>query len=153
MNRLEGVLACFCIALFALSVRAETVVIANARNADISLTLEQFKKIYLGKVTRLSNGSMVQPLDQPDGSERDAFYLTLTGKSAAQIKTYWIRQKFTGQGQPPKEASSAEEVVELVANNPDMIGYVDRRLVHGGRVIVLLQLGANEQEESITVYK
>ena len=152
-KRGKGVLACLCLILLALPVRAETVVIANVQYADISLTLEQLKKIYLGKLTRLPNGSLVQPLDQPDGAERDAFYLTLTGKSSAQIKTYWTRQRFTGLGLPPQEANSAEEVVKLVSQDPQHIGYVDRAAVHGDSVIVLLSMNGNGVEDSIAVYK
>ncbi len=151
LKRGKGVL--FCLILLALPVRAETVVIANVRHADISLTMEQLKKIYLGKLTRLPNGSIVQPLDQPDGPERDAFYLTLTGKSSAQMKAYWSRQMFTGLGQPPIEASSAEAVVKEVGKDPEHIGYVDRTAVHGDRVIVLLSMAGNGQEDSIAVYK
>jgi ABC-type phosphate transport system, periplasmic component len=146
-------LACLCLALFAMPVLAETVVIANACNAKISLTLEQLEKIYLGKVTRLSNGNMVQPLDQPDGPQREAFYQAVMGKDSTQIDLYWSQQLFTGQGQPPITATSAEDVVKLVAKNPNLIGYVDKALVHGDRVIVLLQLGENDEEESIAVYK
>ena len=86
--------------------------------------------------------------------------LTLTGKSSAQIKTYWSRQMFTGQSQPPAEASSAEEVVKLVGKDPNLIGYVDKALLKDNPVIVLLALGGSGGEEdfkgeddSISVYK
>lgn len=148
------------VAVLAMPVQAETVVIANVQNANLRLTSEQVLKIFMGKVTSLPNGVKVKPLDQPDGSVRDAFYLTLTGKSAAQIKTYWSRQMFTGQGQPPAEASSVEEVLKLVGKDPNLIGYVDKALLRDNPVIVLLALGGNRAEEgfkgeddSISVYK
>lgn len=140
-------------ALPAIAVRAETVVIANARNADISLTIEQLKKIYLGKVTHLPNGSSVQPVDQPDGPQREAFYQAVIGKDSMQIDLYRSKQLFTGQGQPPIATNSAEEVIKLVTQHPDMIGYVDKALVTGDNVIVLLSIDGNSKEDSIVVYK
>ena len=149
-----------CIAMFAMQVQAETVIIANVQNANLSLSSEQVLKIFMGKVTSLPNGVTVKPIDQPDGSVRDAFYLTLTGKSSAQIKTYWSRQMFTGQGQPPTEAISAADVVNQVSKNPNLIGYVDKVLIRDKPVIVLLALGGKGGEEdfkgeddSISVYK
>lgn len=137
------------VAMLTLSVHAETVVIANVQNANFNLTAEQVLKIFMGKLTRLPNGVAIKPLDQPDGSVRDAFYLTLTGKSAAQIKTYWSRQMFTGQAQPPAEAISAEDVVTQISKNPNLIGYVDKALLGDKPVIVLLALGGNGTEESV----
>lgn len=147
------------VAVLTIQVRAETVVIANVQNTKLLLTPEQVLKIFMGKVTSLPNGIAVKPIDQPDGPEREAFYRTLTGKSSAQIKTYWSRQMFTGQGQPPIEAASAEELVKLVGKNPNLIGYVDKALLGGHDVVVLLALEQKGQEsikgqnDSISVYK
>lgn len=146
--RLAGLI----VVVLALQVQAETVVITNARNTDISLSSEQVLKIFMGRVTRFPNGAMAQPIDQPDGPVRDLFYHSLTGKSAAQIKTYWSRQMFTGLGQPPQQAASAEEVLKLVGQDPTLIGYVERESVKGDKVIVLLSMGGGE-EDSIAVYK
>lgn len=146
-------------AVLTMQVQAETVVITNAQNGGLHLTPDQILKIFMGKVTRLPNGVMVKPIDQPDGLVREAFYLTLTGKSSAQIKTYWSRQMFTGQGQPPIEAASAEELVKLVGKNPNLIGYVDKASLSDSDVVVLLALGPkgqasiNGENDSISVYK
>ncbi len=48
-------------------------------------------------------------------------------KSASQLKAYWSKLIFTGKGAPPKSVESAQEMLSLVASNPNIIGYVDAK--------------------------
>ena len=76
-----------------------------------SLTPDQVEKLFLGKTSAFPGGASAIPIDPPKGPERDAFYLKTTGKQPSQLKAYWSKQIFTGAGQPPKEAESAQELV------------------------------------------
>ncbi|WEF35088.1 hypothetical protein [Pseudoduganella chitinolytica] len=42
------------------------------------------------------------------------------------MKAYWTKMIFTGRGQPPREAPNSAAVRRLVADNPGMIGYIER---------------------------
>lgn len=112
------------------SAYAEIVVIVNSKNAISALNPDQVEKLFLGKTSSFPDGSSAIPIDLPKGPERDQFYQKTTGKSTSQLKAYWSKLIFTGAGQPPKEAESAQEVVNLVGKNPNLVGYVDKAAVN-----------------------
>lgn len=116
---------------------AELVIIAN-RNAPDTLTREQVSEIFMGKSFSLPGGTPVAPLDLPASHPlREEFYTKVTGKSAAQARSYWAKMTFTGKGTPPKEADGSAEVKKAVASSPGGIGYIDKTAVDGSVKIVL----------------
>ena len=111
-----------------LTVHAELVVIVNNENvADISVTM--IRRIFLGKTKRFPGGGVAVPLDQDEGAvDRGVFHTKVLNKSGSQLKAYWSKLVFTGKGTPPKGISTAQEVRSMIANNPNMIGYIDSSL-------------------------
>lgn len=106
---------------------AELVVIVSARNPLPALSSEQVAAIFLGQAGRFPGGLEAVALDQRLGSqERKQFYAQVTGKSPALLKAHWSKMVFTGRGQPPREAADSAAVRRMVADNPAMIGYIDR---------------------------
>ena len=84
--------------------------------------------IFLGKSRQLPDGTKVVPLDQLEGSGlKQEFYAKVVRKTLPQLNSYWSRLIFTGRGQPPFAVSGNSEVLEFIASNPNMIGYVDVR--------------------------
>lgn len=117
---------------------AEVAVIVNASSGVSSLSQNDVKRIFLGKSKKLPDGSNVKPVDLTSGSDRDAFYNSVTGKNAAQLKSYWSTMIFSGKGVPPKEIGSSEDVSAWVAKNPNGIGYVNKSAVGSGVKTVLV---------------
>ena len=106
---------------------AELVVIVSARNPLPALSPDQVAAIFLGQAGRFPGGGEVVALDQRLGSnEREQFYAQVTGKTPALLKAHWSKMVFTGRGQPPREAGDSASVRRMVADNPSMIGYIDR---------------------------
>lgn len=105
---------------------AETVVVVSAKSSATALTMDQVSDIFLGKSAVLPGGGQAVPVDQADGALREDFYHKATGKTGAQVKAFWSKQIFTGKGQPPKEVGDSAAVKALVANNPNLIGYIDK---------------------------
>ena len=106
---------------------AELVVIVSARSAAPTLSSDQVAAIFLGQAGRLPDGAEVAALDQRIGSnERNLFYQQVTGKTPALLKAHWSKMVFTGRGQPPREAADGSAVRRMVADNPSLIGYIDR---------------------------
>jgi ABC-type phosphate transport system substrate-binding protein len=102
-------------------VMADVVVVVGASSSTNALTKEQVADIYLGKSTTLS------PMDLPESSLlRDEFYTNLTGKSAAQVKSFWSKMAFTGKGIPPKEGANSADIKKALAGNPSLIGYIEK---------------------------
>lgn len=116
---------------------ADLVVITNKDMPISSLSQNEIYRIYMGKTKFLSNGVKVIPVDQQSGSaSRNKFYTDVIKKSDTEIKSYWSRVIFTGQGYPPIQEIDDAAVKELVAKNPNCMGYVDRSFVDGSVKVV-----------------
>lgn len=127
----------------ATSASGELAIIVNASNPSGEITVEQAANIFLGKSRRLPDGTKVIPIDQLEGEgPRAEFYDKVVQKSQSQLNSYWSRQIFTGKGQPPFAVTSDSEVLEFIAANPNMIGYVDlatvEKAINSSEIKVLL---------------
>lgn len=99
-------------------------VIVHPSNAN-ALDESTINRIFVGKAKAFPDGSQAVPLNQPESSEATSLFNSkVLNKSSSQLKAYWSKLVFTGKGTPPKEVMSDAEVAQLVASNPNMIGYV-----------------------------
>lgn len=106
---------------------AELVVIVSARAPVTSLRAEQVADIFLAEANRFPDGSEAIAVDQNIGSAlRDEFYDKVVHRTPALMKAYWTKMIFTGRAQPPREAAGNAAVRKLVAENPGMIGYIEK---------------------------
>jgi ABC-type phosphate transport system substrate-binding protein len=116
----------------AASSAADIVVVVSSRSAVTTLRQDQVTALFLGQEARFPDGSDAVALDQPINSPlRDQFYLKVTGKTRALLKAYWSKMVFTGRGQPPREAPDSPAVRKAVADNPSVIGYIERDALDG----------------------
>lgn len=105
----------------------ELVVIMSSKSPVSTLRQEQVADIFLGQVASLPGASEVVAVDQVIGSpERDEFYSKVTSKTRPLVKAYWTKMIFTGRGQPPKEVGNSAAIRKMVADNPGLIGYIDK---------------------------
>ncbi|ASP38876.1 phosphate ABC transporter substrate-binding protein [Bacterioplanes sanyensis] len=117
-------------ALLASQAQAEFAVIVSASNQHDNLDKTAITRIFLGKASSFPDGSKAIPVDQTEGTAgREAFNSKVLEKSPSQLKAYWSRLIFTGKGTPPQESGGDSEVKGLVANNPNLIGYIDASMV------------------------
>ncbi len=117
----------------------ELVVIVSSKSPVTSLRPEQVADIFLGQIANFPGGLEAVALDQSVGSpERDEFYNKVAAKTRPQVKAYWTKMIFTGRGQPPKEISGSEAVRKMVADNPSLIGYIDKSALDASVKTVLL---------------
>lgn len=106
---------------------ADLVVVVSARSPITVLRSEQVADIFLSEATRFPDGGEVVALDLPIGSPlRDDFYLKVANRTPALMKAYWTKKIFTGRGQPPRELPNSQAVRKQVADNPGLIGYIER---------------------------
>lgn len=122
--------------LFASTVCAEIAVIVNPANST-SLSEEDINGIFLAKMKSFPNGSPAIPINQEQSAApAKVFNDKVVKKTDQQLKAYWSKLVFTGQGTPPKEVGSDAEVIKLVTDNPNIIGYVDSSAVTGGVKVI-----------------
>lgn len=119
------------------SALAGVAVIVHPSNTS-SLSESDIARIFLGKKKSFPSGSEALPIDQNEGSDsRSAFVSTVLKKNDQQIKAYWAQLLFTGKGTPPKSVGGDAEVKQLVAENPNLIGYIDAGSVDASVKVVL----------------
>ncbi|XLZ71888.1 phosphate ABC transporter substrate-binding protein [Massilia sp. SR12] len=125
---IRKLLCCLLLALAAGTVAAaELVVIVSARSPVTALRAEQVADIFLAETRRFPDGGEAVALDLPIGAPlRDEFYLKVANRTPALMKAYWTKKIFTGRGQPPRELQNSQAVRKLVADNPTLIGYIER---------------------------
>lgn len=112
-----------------LNAQAGVSVIVHPANAN-SLAEIDIKRIFLGKKQSFPDGSPAIPINQDEASEDHAhFAYELLKKTPRQLKSYWARLIFTGQGTAPQEVKDAAEVKALISTNPNLIGFINSSTV------------------------
>lgn len=120
----------FCLILLSccLNSWADLVVIGNHGNGVDKLSKDELINLYMGKNRRLTSGINAIPLDLAAPYEEKAqFYQHLVHRSLPEIHSYWARLTFSGQGSPPLQVPSPEEVIRMVSSNKGAVGYIDRK--------------------------
>jgi ABC-type phosphate transport system substrate-binding protein len=118
---------------------AGVAVITHPGVKEIGLSKNKLAQIYLGKIKNYSNGRSIKPVDLPKSSPaHKKFYKSVVKKSDSAVKRYWSKLQFTGKGKPPKELSSAREVIKWVANTEGAIGYIDGKYLNKSVKVVLI---------------
>jgi len=100
-------------------------VIVNPDNPASSVDRDFLRDVYLKKATEWSGGETTYPIDLASRfPERDRFTDQVIRKTAAQLRTYWNQQIFSGKGVPPPEADAVADVIEYVLANKGAVGYI-----------------------------
>lgn len=115
----------------------DLVLIANADSGIKQLTKREVINIYLGRYRRLDTGYTAEPIDLTSKTNTKAmFYRLLVGKNLAEINAYWSRLVFSGKTRPPQQVDNVEKVLEMVGNNKNTLGYINRAAINSQVIIV-----------------
>ena len=108
--------------------QADLVVIANPQSGIEKLSKDEVINLYMGRNRKLATGVNAMPLDLAAvNSEKAKFYVMLVNKNLPEINSYWARLMFSGQGSPPLQVETTDEVLDIVGSNKAAIGYIDRK--------------------------
>jgi len=123
------------------TVRAQTlVVIVNPAIGVQHLSRREVLDIFLGRYRTFPSGASALPIDlDVNSNERKQFYQLLAHKDSSDMGSYWARLTFSGKISPPFAVSDTRMALDIVANNPNAIAYVDRTAVDG-RVRIALEI-------------
>src|ERR1700742_2066695 len=113
------------------AVRAQTLaVIVNPTIGVQHLSRREVLDIFLGRYRTFPSGTSALPIDlDVSSTERTQFYMLLAHKEPADMGSYWARLTFSGKISPPFAVPDARSAIDIVANNPNAIAYVDRSAV------------------------
>lgn len=115
---------------------ADIVVIVNASNTE-KISTVTLSNLYLGKAKSFPSGQKAIPLMLDyELPELGPFLAKYLGKDTGQFRAYWAQLIFTGNGIPPQTYKHSQDIVDLVARNPDVIGIVESSAVRGNVKVV-----------------
>ena len=127
---------CFANLLLTVTARAEIVVVGHPSAPQ--LTKSEAEQIFLGKTRLFPNKTAVKPFDLPESEQIYAhFYQQLANKTPLVLRAYWSRMIFTGSGEPPKTVEDADELKQMIAEDPRVLGYLDREDVDASVKVLL----------------
>lgn len=121
------------LALTLAEAQADVVVIGHAGLGKLNTTTVE--RIFTGKVIEVE-GKHVTAVNLKSGALRDRFLQRYLNQDDDQYIAYWTVRRFIGKGIPPKELSSAAEVIDFVQNTPGAIGYIDDSELRPGLNVV-----------------
>lgn len=115
------------------------ILIASDRAALRTLARDEAASLFLGMSAGRGAIQGVMPVDSEDSELRELFYQILLGRSRNQMRAYWSRMVFTGQGKPPRSLPP-EELGRELALRPDLVAYLrsDQKLPPGTRTLLVL---------------
>lgn len=117
---------------------AEIAIVVNPESEMASASASDITQLFLGKRNEI-DGQAARALDQAEGSPtRDEFYSKVVNKTGSQLNAYWSRLIFTGKGMPPDKVDDDAEVVEMVAEEEDLVGYVSPSAVDETVKVILV---------------
>lgn len=98
-------------------------IVVGERAKVRTLSRDDLAALFLGMAAGRDTLAGVLPADSDDPAVREAFYQMLLGRSRNQMRAYWSRMVFTGQGRPPP-LLSADELASRLGTEPNWLGYV-----------------------------
>ncbi len=105
-------------------IEAQIAVVVNKDNPVENLTSVELKRIYLGRITTFINDEQIMLVQYEPLSEK--FYHLLLHKTPMKVRKHWISVVFSGgDGTPPKESKTVEQVFKLIKENPGAISFLD----------------------------
>ncbi len=103
---------------------AEFAIIVNPQSKFNQISARDLARIFLAKTKRLPDGAQARPAELASAESKSRFYFKIAGKREIELRQYWATMIFTGNGQPPKQLHSIENVIQYVIKNPGAIAYV-----------------------------
>ncbi|EGV28558.1 ABC-type phosphate transport system, periplasmic component [Thiorhodococcus drewsii AZ1] len=109
--------------------QVELAVIVNSESRLDGISDAELSRIFLSKTKRLPTGEVAHPVELSSGPDKVGFYRKVSGKKDIELRKYWATMIFTGNGHPPKQFRSAEDLLHYVTANPGAIAYLPRDAV------------------------
>ena len=106
----------------------DIILVVSKENSLNKVSKSELKKLYIGKQTTLDN-TFINPTILKVKSIHKVFleeYLQLNARQFARI---WQKLVFTGKGQMPNQYTSEQELIRILTDNPEKVGYIPRKMI------------------------
>ncbi|NQV17265.1 MAG: hypothetical protein HQ534_01800 [Armatimonadetes bacterium] len=137
--------------LMSSKIQGQIAVVVAKNNPVNNLTLEELRRIYLGKVTTFSNGEKIILLQyEPLMKE---FYRIVLNKTPMKVRKHWIGVVFSGgSATPPREFTTIHQLSEILDKYSGVIGFIDWEDVGDNEKVITID-GIRPQEANYPLQK
>lgn len=118
-------------------VEAELVIVVNDSNSVSNLSMNQLKRIYLGKITEYKNGQEI--ILGEYAPESEDFHQTVLGMSTRKTRMHWMKLVFSGgPATPPQVFKKIEKVRQFMQESVGAICFIESSVVDKGMKVLSL---------------
>ena len=103
---------------------AQVAIIANKSVPVETITNTELYDLYAFETRKWQDGQPVIVFDLKPHEEVRIDFFKFLGKSPSRMKSIWLVNKLSGEGEPPEALSSEEVMLQRVAETPGAIGFV-----------------------------
>lgn len=123
--------------------QAQVAIIAHKDVPVDQLTQPQLFDFYTGDVKRWENKDPVVVFTlKPKTAVQDSFF-RLLGRTSSRMKSIWMKNMLSGEGDPPESLGSEAAVLHKVANTPGAIGFISRDSINGNVKTLMINKGTD----------
>ncbi|HEV2619030.1 MAG TPA: hypothetical protein VGU23_03735 [Acidobacteriaceae bacterium] len=109
---------------------------ANVKAAEVSKS--DLKDIFSGASSTVG-GTHVTPVLLKAGPANEEFLSAYVGKSDLAFRMGWRSLVFSGQATMPRSFDNEAALVDYIAHNPGMIGYIGKGTPHEGVKVIAVK--------------
>lgn len=125
--------------LWAAGAQAQTGIVVIANPSVPKTDLQSVQRIYTGRQIEVA-GVAVVPVNLPGGAPaREQFLASVLNQDDEKYRAYWTVRRYIGKGAPPRELTTAAEIISFVQATPGAIGYVDASELKPGTAVTILK--------------
>lgn len=124
MKCLSLYVLCVCLC-FSEATWADMLIIAHQNTSETAISQKDIQEIFLGKRVQWKDNTAIHPATIKEPELHETFLKQYVKKTPSQWIAHWRRMVFTGNGTPPQQFATQEELLEYVVNTSGAIGYVD----------------------------
>lgn len=104
---------------------AQVVIVTSEKTRLSSLSYQQLRNIYKGRLTQVEQ-EVLYPINFPSGSkQREQFLRVVLQQNEFDYSGYWHVRRYSGQGTPPKEIKSFQELFEFLQEQKGAVVYIN----------------------------
>jgi ABC-type phosphate transport system substrate-binding protein len=134
--KIKNIIVLIAISL-SMSFAGDYVFVVNSAADNSSLTKDEVKKVFFGKIVKWDNGTSIELTFNTEGNAKDAFLQPYLQASKKKFKKFWMKRVFAGFGPPPTEKTSSAGIVDYVNKTTGAIGFVEKSVAEKSGLKIL----------------
>lgn len=116
----------FLISLFYGNAFGQVAVIAHPSVPIEKISKSDLFDIYIGETRFWDNDKTITVFDLRQNSDTTKSFYNYLGKSPSRMKSIWMVNLLSGEGDPPESVETEENMLESIANTPGAIGFISQ---------------------------